>query len=233
VVGAAAFGGGVYNANTSLPALINCTFSGNSAQNGGGVSNQSSTPTLTNCILWADTATEGEAEIHDVSSTPTVAYSCAEGGYNDGTNGATMVTGPPAFVGLVQSGAGTAVDYEAGETVLTHNGAFTADGFIGMILWVDLDNDDTVDTPFPIAANDADTITVYGDASATTTFIYEAWDYRLDTGSPCVDTGADTSGDGITEDMDGLARPQDGLGDGQLTGDGSDYDMGAYEYVAP
>lgn len=55
--------------------------------------------------------------------------------------------------------------------------------------------------------------------------------YRLRAGSPAIDTGANTSSLGVTKDMDGISRPQDGdkLGAGS-TGDGSDYDMGAYEY---
>lgn len=55
--------------------------------------------------------------------------------------------------------------------------------------------------------------------------------YRLRAGSPAIDTGANTSNFGVIKDMDGITRPQDGdrLGAGS-TGDGSDYDIGAYEY---
>jgi len=55
--------------------------------------------------------------------------------------------------------------------------------------------------------------------------------YHLSIGSPAIDTGGDS---GLDSDLDGTFRPQDGdgLGAGE-TGDGSDYDMGAYEFVNP
>jgi len=63
-------------------------------------------------------------------------------------------------------------------------------------------------------------------------------DYRLVAGSPAIDTGAkfapitDNSGNPLESDLDGNIRPLDGdgLGAGE-TGDGSDYDMGAYEFI--
>jgi len=56
-----------------------------------------------------------------------------------------------------------------------------------------------------------------------------AGNYRLSSGSPAIDTGGDIN---LINDLDGNARPLDGdgLGAGE-TGDGSDYDMGAYEFV--
>lgn len=55
--------------------------------------------------------------------------------------------------------------------------------------------------------------------------------FRLRAGSPAIDTGANTSSFGVTKDLDGVTRPQDGDGRGAgTTGDGSDYDMGAYEF---
>ncbi|ALP52905.1 hypothetical protein Tel_06905 [Candidatus Tenderia electrophaga] len=57
-------------------------------------------------------------------------------------------------------------------------------------------------------------------------------DYHVRPGSPAIDTGMDTSGYGVIADYDGVARPQDGDRQGAgATGDGSDYDIGAYEYV--
>ena len=53
-------------------------------------------------------------------------------------------------------------------------------------------------------------------------------DYRLSSNSPAIDTGGDT---GVLTDLEGNNRPADG--DNQAagaTGDGSDYDMGAYEF---
>ena len=59
-------------------------------------------------------------------------------------------------------------------------------------------------------------------------------DFHLTALSPCVDTGMNTSAaesGGVVADLDGRDRPVDGDGLGAgATGDGSDYDIGAYEY---
>jgi len=57
-------------------------------------------------------------------------------------------------------------------------------------------------------------------------------DFHLKDGSPCIDSGSYI--DGLNQDLEGNKRPLDGdrLGSGN-TGDGSDYDIGAYEYIAP
>jgi len=69
---------------------------------------------------------------------------------------------------------------------------------------------------------------------------YAAGNYRLAAGSPAIDTGGDFAPStdyrgtpyDLTIDLDGKARPLDGDGFGAgNTGDGSDYDMGAFEYV--
>ncbi len=58
-----------------------------------------------------------------------------------------------------------------------------------------------------------------------------AGNYRLLATSPAIDTGRSTAINGVTHDIDGVTRPQDGNGLGQgSTGDGSDYDIGAYEF---
>ncbi len=54
-------------------------------------------------------------------------------------------------------------------------------------------------------------------------------DYSLKSVSPCIDTGTSTGAP--ADDINGHARGIDGRGDGNVTGDFSDYDIGAYEYV--
>lgn len=56
--------------------------------------------------------------------------------------------------------------------------------------------------------------------------------YRLGAGSPAIDTGKNTStSNGMSTDLDGNMRGRDGDNKGTgTTGDGSDYDIGAYEY---
>ncbi len=59
-------------------------------------------------------------------------------------------------------------------------------------------------------------------------------DYRLQPDSPAVDRGRNTSAIGMGEviyDLDGCPRAYDGDGLGRVSGDRSDYDIGAYEYV--
>ena len=56
-------------------------------------------------------------------------------------------------------------------------------------------------------------------------------DYRLLPNSPAIDTGVNTSSFGVVKDLVNVARPLDGNGLGAGgSGDGSDYDIGAYEY---
>ena len=71
-----------------------------------------------------------------------------------------------------------------------------------------------------------------GNIDADPSFVDAAnGDYHLQSGSPAIDTGKDLSADGVTTDISGVARPVDGDGLGAgSTGDGSDFDMGAYEH---
>lgn len=59
-------------------------------------------------------------------------------------------------------------------------------------------------------------------------------DYRLVPDSPAIDQGRDTSTaefGGVVDDFRGCPRGGDGDGLGAVTGDGSEYDIGAYEYA--
>jgi len=72
----ATWGGGMYNEQGS-PTVTNCTFTGNTATVGGGMRNYyGSDPVVTNCILWGDSS-----EIYNDTSSPSVTYSCVQGGY--------------------------------------------------------------------------------------------------------------------------------------------------------
>ncbi len=58
-----------------------------------------------------------------------------------------------------------------------------------------------------------------------------SWNYRVKLGSPAIDTGRSTASSGVANAIDGTPRPQDGDGLGKgSTGDGSDYDIGVYEF---
>ena len=89
-------GGGGLHCYYVSPALTNCSFSGNTSDDaGGGLYCDDASPALTNCILWGDTATNLGGEIYtDPASSPTVTYSCVQGGYTGEGNIAT----DPLFV---------------------------------------------------------------------------------------------------------------------------------------
>jgi hypothetical protein len=91
-------GGGICNIDSSAR-VTNCTFSGNTADyHGGGLRDaSSSSPMITNCIFWGNSAVSGGNEIYndeDYPSTPVVAYSCVEDGYDGNGN----ISSNPLFV---------------------------------------------------------------------------------------------------------------------------------------
>ena len=71
--GNGALGGGMFNLSSS-PTVINCTFSGNSANvHGGGMYNNDSSPTVTNCLFSGNSAgTNGGGMYNANTSNPTV-----------------------------------------------------------------------------------------------------------------------------------------------------------------
>ena len=87
------------NSDNCALTLVNCTFSGNSAENnGGGLYNDSSSPTVTNCILWGNTdagGTDESAQVH--GGTPTVNYCCIQG-WTGSLGGTGNIDANPGFV---------------------------------------------------------------------------------------------------------------------------------------
>ena len=91
-------GGGIMVASDSASngELVNCTFSGNWADAGGAIADMSTDQTtVRNCILWGDSSgTSGTDEIFVWVSSPSVTYSCVEGGFT----GTGNITDNPSFV---------------------------------------------------------------------------------------------------------------------------------------
>ncbi len=88
-------GGAMFNYSYANPALINCSFTLNTAASGGAVFNYSSTAAaLTNCILWADTATTGPELFNYNGAALVVGWSCVQGGQA----GAGNISADPVFV---------------------------------------------------------------------------------------------------------------------------------------
>ena len=70
-------GGALYNVNSS-PSLTNCTLVGNDANQAGGVLNDSGSPTLVNCILWDN---QGEQFLNLGVAEGAIRYSNIQGGF--------------------------------------------------------------------------------------------------------------------------------------------------------
>jgi len=73
-------GAGMYNSDGDLR-VTNCTFVGNVAHYGGGIYNDDSKPSIANCILWGNLAPDGPQIYNGGSSTPIVTYSHVQGGW--------------------------------------------------------------------------------------------------------------------------------------------------------
>ena len=107
-------GGGMYNHVFSAPTVTNCVFTSNTGPYGGGMTNDSSSPSITNCVFTSNTGATGGG-IYDINSsapvvensivwgntngaisgdTPTVTYSCVEGGWA----GTGNISDNPLFV---------------------------------------------------------------------------------------------------------------------------------------
>ncbi|WP_300671995.1 choice-of-anchor U domain-containing protein [Desulfoluna sp.] len=95
------YGGGMYNGLYCSPKLMNCTFSGNrglgghDGMSGRAVTSLSST-VLTNCIFWGDTS--GEDHIYNDNATPSVTFSCVQGGTGQAWFGTGCLDINPEFV---------------------------------------------------------------------------------------------------------------------------------------
>ena len=102
------YGGGIelYHSDATL---MNCTIADNTTTNGGGIDSDADNPTITNSILWGNSP----EQILVTSGSPTVEYSCVEGGWtgtgNIGANpwdNPMFVTGPLSDYYLSQVEAG-------------------------------------------------------------------------------------------------------------------------------
>ena len=86
------YGGGLYATGSSLT-LVNCTFSGNSANSGGGMYSVSSAPTLTSCTFNANSAAGSGGSgggMYNASSSPKLT-NCTFSGNSANYNGGGMV----------------------------------------------------------------------------------------------------------------------------------------------
>lgn len=224
---------GALENRASAPLIVNCTFHRNQGPQGGGavMSYDNATPSLVNCILWDNGATE----IYDEAGSATaVTYSDVKGGWP----GTGNIAADPQFVTTVP-GACTSLVYDSvacKTTVAQQASVFIPNEYRGYVLWITYGSEETA---YIIADNSAESFRVWGDVtrggSVSAPLVYNLCGYRPGPTSPCLDSGRDVSArafGSVVDDMVGNGRGQD-LGDGPTgpppPGDGSDYDMGAYE----
>lgn len=247
--------GGALLINGGTATIINSTIANNDAASGGGVARTAGTVYcinsafsgnrnyaisdlgtgtgfyLENCLF----AGNPEGDIYRYNSGVPTVYTGAAA-ISSGIVGSTgIVDGDPLFTET--TGAWSAVTPDAGAGLLTLTDAsasFDPNGLRHGL--VALSTDGTIQAP--ILANTSTSIVISDDylANAVVGGTYRIVDYHLEPGSAAIDMGVDTSApeDGaVTVDFDGVARGFDGDGEGAVTADGSDYDIGAYESNTP
>ncbi|MHC4572905.1 MAG: right-handed parallel beta-helix repeat-containing protein [Planctomycetota bacterium] len=94
----------MYN-ELSSPELVNCTFSGNSANFGSGMFNNSSSPTVINCAFSGNSAGSGGGMYSQIGSSPTVTNCTFSGNMaNDNGGGLYNDNSSPELVNCTFSG---------------------------------------------------------------------------------------------------------------------------------
>lgn len=257
---AAGFGGGLFISSQSAPTLVSCTFQGNSAvgtggglkvsgtsgqpgqtvmvncvflgntaEDGGGISNSNANPTLINCLLAGNSATLSGGAMHNIGplgSSPLL-INCALTENTAGSDGGGIVnlgTGPssPTITNSILyansdsggSDESAQITTVSGTPVVNYSniqgltGGLGGAGNIGLDpLFADPDGADN--DPATLADNN----------------------YRLSTGSPCIDAGDNNAVAPCSTDLDVNIRQVDdpatvdsGLGSPPVV------DMGPYEF---
>lgn len=240
---AANYGGAIHCWGYEDITLTNCTFRRNYAnQTGSSVYIGCDELRITNTILWEGVSqrpTPVEADLTN-GGLLSVGYSNITGGYA----GTGNMDADPVFR-PAPSGTTTGLSFDTASftsTLTDSQAAFTPGALAGLALLVEHPTEGEPANAYYIVDNTATAITVWGDVttggSTASPKAYEVLSWRLRGSSPCVDAGRDTNTmtyGNVTTDFFGEARGYDGLGDGPTgppaPGDGSDYDIGAHEYL--
>ncbi|MEE9128819.1 MAG: right-handed parallel beta-helix repeat-containing protein [Phycisphaerales bacterium] len=214
----------------SSPTVTNCTFI-NRSGDGWAMANGSGSALVTNCIFW-----DGSFLINDPFGTTTVSYSDVHGGWFGA--GSNNIDADPMFIDGASGNWTHDAEYDdqAFQTTFTDtNASFAPNQLVGK--FVDAAIGRCCFDSLPIAANTSTTITVWTNFAwgVVAGHAYQIHDYRLASGSPCIDAGDNTAvPEGIDTDLDGNDRFVDDLCTDD-TGKGKPpiVDMGAYEFQVP
>ncbi len=244
--------GGLLCLNASNATIVNCVISSNiSKRNGGGLfCKEGSSPKIVNSVFTRNS--KYAMFVFDTPSSPLVLNNLLRentpGDYydlglveSDQTSASAInlnvpgasgnVAGDPKFVMDEAEGvSGTwttapALNADTRTTSLTDSAAHFVPGALAGRLLV---TSATLPNQALILNNTTTTLELFGDATDWTTAgcRYQLVDYRLTSGSACVDQG--TSQNAPLTSLDGVYRPVEIAGQG-TDGSGSAYDIGAYE----
>ena len=200
------YGGGMGNRNNSSPAVTNSVFRGNSGYHGGGLySTAGSSPTLINCTLIENSANFGSV-LYDSSYRGTTLVNCtvtANLGYIGG-GGISNVDGSLRVTNCILWGNTPPEIYESGFTAVDVTYSCIRGGYAGDGNIGELPEHD----PEFVEGNGPD------------------YDFHLRAGSAAIDAGSNSAVPAaILTDLDGNPRIQDGDNDLAAV-----VDLGAYEY---
>lgn len=242
-------GGGIYSDNDSSPTIINCTITGNSAGDYGGGISCGGSSTITNCTIAGNSADYGAGISCDVGSSPEI-INCVITGNKARSNGGGIYCEKSSLTTITNCTlSGNLADY-GGAIYCFLDSSVT---LLNSILWGNSANksgdeillDDSSSSltmsysNIPLSSiiglgnklfeNIINSAPLFVDPHSAIEAPTLAGDYHLQSASPCIDAGTSTGAP--NSDIEETSRPQDGDGLGAgSTGDGSDYDIGAYEF---
>ncbi|MEZ4961033.1 MAG: MopE-related protein [Saprospiraceae bacterium] len=214
-------GSGMYNAGNSSPTVTNCSFSGNSANRGGGMFNDASSPAVANCSFSNNAASDGGGMYNETSS-PTVTNCAFSGNTADFGGGMYNDESLPTVKNCTfynnSAGSSTGGMFNGFANSVVTNSIFWANS--GEIL--NIGSNPTVTYSIVQGGYSPCTSCPGGDGNVDPQFT-STTDLSLQPSSPAVDAGDDNANT-TTLDLAGNPRKFDAIPGGSLI------DLGAYEY---